>query len=72
MRCSCLSAQCEWVGGKEGGRRPDGVQDAVLLHHLVLFIKAIWLKQESKYIKEAIEQQTAQLKSMSDELWISQ
>lgn len=85
-----LPVSTVWVGGRERrreqGGRPDGrpaVQDAVSEHHLVLFIKAIWLKQESKYsIKEAVtdsraqdwstyKETTAQLRGMSDELWIS-
>lgn len=50
-----LPVSLVWVGGREGGGvvvmegRPDGqaaVQDAVLLQHLVLFIKATWLKRE--------------------------
>ncbi len=45
---ACQLCVSGWEGKKEGTRgRPDGraaVQDAASQHHLVLFIKAIWLK----------------------------
>lgn len=41
MRCSCLTALCEWEGNNEGEARWTAIEDALLQHHLVLFIKAV-------------------------------